>query len=197
MTLTRTSPAAARRAAAPLTGPRVALRPFEAQDLTPRYVGWLNDPEVTRYLEVGKRPVTREEAAAYVRQFLDGSAGRLFAIIDQATGRHIGNVTLNRIDRRRGTANTGLMIGERSFWGRGYATEAWSLLLAYAFTTLGLGAITAGAVVGHDASIRTLRRLGFKLESTVHLAGVGFSWDTYRFSLRLADFRMAASAGHA
>ena len=182
---------------AALAGPRVALRLFEARDLTPRYVGWLNDPEVTRYLEVGKRPVTREAAAAYVRRFLDGSAGRLFAIIDQASGRHIGNVTLNHVDVRQGTADTGLMIGDTSFWGRGYATEAWRLLFGHAFETLGLRVMTAGAVVGHEASIRALRALGFTLEGTVHRDGPGFSWETYRFSLRREEFRAAASAGRA
>lgn len=175
-----------------LTGLRVSLRPFEETDVTLRYLGWLNDPEVTRYLEIGKRPVTRGDAAAYVRRFLHGSTDRLFAIIDRASGRHIGNVALNHVDRRRGTADTGLMIGETSFWGRGYAAEAWGLLLEYAFSTVGLREITAGAVVDHAASIRTLRKLGFRLDGTVHREGPGFSWETDRFSLRPEEFRAAA-----
>ena len=32
-----------------IAGTKVVLRPFEAQDITETYVGWLRDPEVTRF----------------------------------------------------------------------------------------------------------------------------------------------------
>lgn len=182
-------PRAGGRRARILTGPRVSLRPFEEADLTPRYLAWLNDPEVTRYLEVGKERVTLEQARAYVARFQHSATDLLYAIVDRASGRHIGNVTLNHLDRRQGTADTGLMIGETSFWGRGYATEAWDLLLDHAFNCLGLRTVYAGAVVGHHGSVRVLRRLGFQLEGSVHRAGRGFSWETHRFRLTAEGFR--------
>ena len=175
-----------------LAGPRVSLRPFTEADATPQYLGWLNDPEVTRYLEVGKQPVTLAHVQTYVARFQRRTADRLFAIIDRASGRHIGNVTLNHVDRRLGTADTGLMIGDKAFWGRGYAYEVWSLLLDDAFKTLRLRTIHAGAVVGHHPSIQTLRKLGFRLERTIHRDGPGFSWDVHQFSLRSEEFRPAA-----
>jgi len=56
------------------------------------------------------------------------------------------------------------MIGRKEFWGRGYAFEAWSLLLEYAFEVLGLRKIIAGAVVGNVPSMVVLKKLGFKVE---------------------------------
>ena len=56
------------------------------------------------------------------------------------------------------------MIGRKEFWGRGYAFEAWSLLLEYAFEVLGLRKIIAGAVVGNVPSMVVLEKLGFQVE---------------------------------
>ena len=42
-------------------GSRVYLRPLERDDLNARYLSWLNDPEVTRYLEVGTFPTTNRD----------------------------------------------------------------------------------------------------------------------------------------
>ena len=52
----------------PLIGARVVLRPFQETDITEGYLGWLNDPEVTQYLEVGKAPVTLLEVRKYVER---------------------------------------------------------------------------------------------------------------------------------
>lgn len=149
-----------------LRGARVYLRPLELTDATAEYVGWLNDPEVTRYLETGRYPVTRESVREYIRSFQGSRTSLAFAIIDRATGRHIGNVTLNHIDPIHRTADTGIMIGCKEFWGRGIAYEAWSLLIRYAFDRLNLRKIIAGAVVENRASIRTLEKLGFRVEGT-------------------------------
>ncbi len=56
------------------------------------------------------------------------------------------------------------MIGDKIFWGKGYAYEAWGLILAYAFRRLGLRRITAGVAEGNEASITVLQKLGFQIE---------------------------------
>lgn len=52
-----------------LQGPRLYLRPLEAADLNADYLGWLNDHDVTRYLETGRFPVTIEDLRAYLARF--------------------------------------------------------------------------------------------------------------------------------
>ena len=56
------------------------------------------------------------------------------------------------------------MIGRKECWGKGYAFEAWNLLMEYAFERLGLRKIIAGAVADNVASIVTLEKLGFEIE---------------------------------
>jgi len=149
-----------------LIGERLYLRSLEDSDIGEEYLGWLNDPEVTRYLETGKFPSTPEIIRKYVEQFTNSSSDLLFGIIDRDTDLHIGNVTLNRINWIHRTADTGLLIGRKEFWGKGYAFEAWSLLIEYAFQRLGLRKIIAGAVADNKASIVALEKLGFRVEGT-------------------------------
>lgn len=147
-----------------LSGTCVYLRPLTDSDVTDEYVSWLNDPEVTRYLDVGGRLSTIATVREYLKRFDGSSTDLIYAIVDKATGKHIGNVTLNRIRWPHATADTGLLIGDKAFWRRGYATEAWYLVLEEAFRGHGLYKVTAGACVANTASIAVLRKLGFQVE---------------------------------
>ena len=150
-----------------LVGQRVYLRLLEDADVGEEYVGWLNDREVTRYLEVGKFPSIPETVGQYVERFRGSTTDLAFAIVDRQTDQHIGNVTLNNINLIHRIADTGLMIGRKDFWGKGYAFEAWGLILGYAFQRLGLRKIVAGAIVDNVASIAVLKKLGFKTEGVL------------------------------
>ena len=147
-----------------LVGKKLHLRPLEDSDVDDEYLSWLNNPEVTRHLETGRSSVSLSDLRKYLERFQNSTTDFIFAIVDQESGKHIGNVTLNRINWSHQTADTGLMIGRKEFWGRGYAFEAWSLLLEYAFEVLGLRKIIAGAVVGNVPSMVVLKKLGFKVE---------------------------------
>ena len=178
-----------------LVGKKLILRPFEPADIGEAYLRWLNDPEVTRYLGVGREPVTLESVRRYVERFRDSSTDLLFAIIDRQTNRHIGNVTLNHIHPVHRTADTGLMIGDKAFWGKGYASEAWVLLIDFAFTQLGLHKIIAGAVAGNQGSLSALRRLGFREEGVLRedFCLDGQYQDTIRLGLLQHEFKVARS----
>jgi RimJ/RimL family protein N-acetyltransferase len=160
---------------------------LEESDINEDYLGWLNDHEVTRYLETGKFPSTPQAMRRYLEHFQSSTSDLLFAIIDRETDLHIGNVTLNHINWIHRTADTGLMIGRRDFWGKGYAFEAWSLLIQYAFERLGLRKIIAGAVADNVASIVTLEKLGFKMEGRPRMEY--FIDGQYRDGVRLGLFR--------
>ena len=177
-----------------LAGKKLILRPFEPSDLSEEYLGWLNDPEVTRYLGVGREPATLESVRRYVARFKDSETDLLFAIVDRQTEKHIGNVTLNHIHRVDKTADTGLMIGDKAFWGRGVAFEAWVLLIEHAFSKMGLRKIIAGAVAGNGASLSVLKRLGFREEGVLREEFFldGNYLDTVRLGLLQHEFQPSA-----
>jgi len=147
-----------------LVGQRLYLRSLEESDIGEEYLGWLNDHEVTRYTETGKFPSTSDTIRKYLERFQNSVSNIAFAIVDCETDQHIGNVTLNRINWIHRTADTGLLIGRKEFWGKGYAYEAWSLIVDYAFRRLALHKLIAGTIDGNEASLATLKKLGFKVE---------------------------------
>ena len=147
-----------------LEAERVVLRPLEESDANADYLSWLNDSEVTRHLVGVRVPYTHAQLQDYLQRFKTSSSDFIFAIVDRRSSLHIGNVTLNNVSSVHRTADTGIMIGRREFWGKGYAFEAWSLAIEYGFLRLGLEKIIAGATVENVASIVTMKKLGFKEE---------------------------------
>src|SRR5688572_27650888 len=100
----------------------IRLRPITVADATPHYLKWMNDEEVTRFLSTWDRRYTLGEIRDYLTNILANSSERMFAITD-GSSHHVGNIKIH-IDRQHNTGDIGLLIGEKSCWGRGYATAA-------------------------------------------------------------------------
>jgi RimJ/RimL family protein N-acetyltransferase len=63
-------------------------------------------------------------------------------------------------------------IFDPAYNGRGYATEAVTAMMAYAFDRLGMRRLTAGCFADNLASVRILEKVGMRREHH----GVGQSW---------------------
>jgi [ribosomal protein S5]-alanine N-acetyltransferase len=145
-------------------GSTAFLRPLERADLNERYLGWLNDPEVTRYTEIGTFPSTAEDLENYYRAVTGSRNDVILAIVDKKSGRHIGNVKLGPIHWIHRTATLGLLIGEKAFWGKGVGLEATRLMAEYGFERLNLHRINLGVFAEHEAAVRCYEKAGFKIE---------------------------------
>jgi ribosomal-protein-alanine N-acetyltransferase len=142
----------------------VGLRLLTLGDCSETYVAWLNDPEVIRYLETRWQPQTMETVVAFVRELLADPSSHLFAIIELPSGRHVGNLKIGPVDARHAYADVSYFIGDRSVWGRGYASQAIGLAAEVGFTRLGLHRLQAGVYEGNVPSARALARAGFREE---------------------------------
>ena len=144
-----------------LESERIYLRPVEISDATEEYVGWLNDPEVNRFLESRFVIHTLEGVRSYVKRVGKDQNNVFLAIIRKEDGKHIGNIKLGSIDWYHKVGDIGILIGDKKSWGKGYATEAIRALESYAFGTLNLHKLTAGAYENNVGSIKAFLKLGF------------------------------------
>lgn len=147
-----------------LAGEKIYLRPLEKADLNDNYLAWLNDPEVTRYLETGVFPTTLQDLERFYESVTGSRSQVIFAIVARKSHQHLGNIKLGPIDwiHRRGTL--GILIGEKKFWGRGIGQEATRLMVDYAFARLNLNRVTLGVVAEHESAVRCYEKVGFKVE---------------------------------
>jgi ribosomal-protein-alanine N-acetyltransferase len=147
-----------------LAGERLYLREVRPCDAGETYYRWMNDPEVTRFLESRFFPQSVEGLRQYVNERLGDRNNVFLAIVLRDGHRHIGNIKLGPIDWIHRRGDIGLLIGEKDCWGRGYATEAIRLLTDYAFATLNLRKLTAGAYAANEGSARAFEKVGFTRE---------------------------------
>jgi len=147
-----------------IVGSRIYLRPLEREDLNEKYLSWLNDPEVNRYLESGIFPYTGGKLEKFYEQVTESSNQAILAIIDKETEQHVGNVKLGPINWFHRKATFGMLIGEREFWGKGIGTEATRLMVEYGFYRLNLNRIDLGVYAEHEAAIHTYDKVGFQVE---------------------------------
>lgn len=147
-----------------LEGERVLLRPLTPSDVTQVYCGWMNDPEVNRFLETRFQHQTEEGLKCYVAQKREDPQVIFWAILMKEENRHIGNIKLDPINPIHRTGVIGFLIGEKSYWGQGLITEAICLVCDYAFGVLNLHKLTAGCYSTNIGSAKTLQKAGFVQE---------------------------------
>jgi len=146
-----------------LTTSRLRLQPFQAADINESYLTWLNDPEVTRYSNQRFHQHTAESCAAYLASFARTSNS--FLVIEHLENQQpIGTATVYR-NKRHGTADIGLMVGERRYWGQGYGREAWQAVLEALLAEAGMRKITGGTARPNRAMVRIMEQSGMELEA--------------------------------
>lgn len=146
-----------------LTGEFVALRPLVESDADGAYPGWLNDPEVCRYNSHHVYPYTPAQAREWIRS-IPARGELVLAITSRDDQKHVGNVSLQTIDRVARSAELAILLGERSAWGRGVGLESARLVVEHGFGAMNLHRIHLGTTEDNVAMRRIAQRLGMQQE---------------------------------
>jgi len=131
-----------------------------------------------------------EESRSWVAGFI--AAGDVWAVVEKKTGHVIGTVSLRPDGKRRveGSLQMGYALGEK-YWGQGFATEACSEVLRYAFEELDCPVLSASHFPHNQKSKRVIKKLGFTCEGTLRCAFLlpdGTSQDQVTYSLLKTEY---------
>lgn len=127
-----------------------------------------SDPDVTKFMNVSN--FTDETQAQEMIRILDELSQEnkaiRFSIIELESNEIIGTCGYNFLDFENQKAEIGYDIA-KSFWGRGYASEAIRTLLEYGFSSLNMNRIEAKVEPENVNSIKLLQNLNFTFEGTL------------------------------
>lgn len=141
-----------------LVGKRIRLHRLSMADASAVYLSWLNDPLVQRFSRRRGMTLTEEDMHKFLT-YAETCADYHFAIRLLEGDRHIGNIALDTLDPKNKSGEISIMIGDRSVWGKGFATEAISVVSEFAFQLLGLHRLWAQSP--NPAFNRAMKKLGW------------------------------------
>ena len=151
----------------PVRGERLLLRPLAVSDAD-ALLAYRRREDVCRYVPF--EPMSRDDileriAGQWARTELtdEGQALTLGAQVGE-TGELVGDVMLFWHSREHAGGELGYVFNP-ALGGRGYATEAATVMLRLGFEELGLHRIVARVDERNEASVRLARRLGMRQEA--------------------------------
>jgi RimJ/RimL family protein N-acetyltransferase len=174
-------------------GTIVTLAPIRPEHLE-NYCRWFADPEVTRFLNRDTPPTLKEEETWFER-VAQSDTDVMWGLFVE--GQHVGSTGLHQIEWRSRRGVTGILIGDRTWWGRGIAGESMRLRTRYAFEELGLEKLVTHVFEGNTASRRALESVGYQTVGTYrhHEYRHGQWWDAWVGELLRDDWLNRQTAG--
>ena len=178
-----------------LEGSRIRLRMLADGDI-PALFEIFGDPRVTRYW--GVPPLTNLADAhalfADIQAKFQARTNLQWGIARRADDAVIGTCSLYRPDFAHRRSELGFALAH-AYWRQGFASEAIDLALGYAFAVLRFHRIEADVDPRNDASLRTLKRVGFRQEGYLreryHLNGE--TQDSVYLGLLRTEWRPSAT----
>lgn len=149
-----------------LTGRLVRLAPPDRALHAENGYRWMNDPEVACTLE-RSLGITRKEQEAFFDGIEDRSNHQWVWAIHDPTDRHIGFIGMT-VNLRNRSATGGIVLGERSAWGKGYATDAVRTRMRFGFEQMGLHRIDGHTI--NPPMRRVYEKTGYALEGIARQA---------------------------
>lgn len=140
----------------------IYLRRLEKTDLE-RTWHWVNQPEIYNAIGI-LAPVSATAQQRWYEELDKSDSKIVFAVCLRDGDQHVGNVSLDQIDRRHRHARLAIFVAEPDHRGQGIGTRAMRLLIAYAFDFMNLNRLYCKTTAGNPAVISFYERLGFVVE---------------------------------
>lgn len=140
-------------------GKTIYLRMLGRSDLV-RTHEWLHRSDIAEKIGV-RVPFSQEEQLEWFEQLKTDSTKIVFAICRLNDDVHIGNVSLDLIDRRHRNARLCIFVADQSMRGEGVGSEAIELLLEYAFDRLSMHKVWCKTNSDDRRVVGFYQKLGF------------------------------------
>jgi RimJ/RimL family protein N-acetyltransferase len=136
---------------------------------------WETDPELARLdaAHVLSIPYSYY-LTEYTEELLSPSTTSYRFAIDTLDGEHIGNCSYYNVNRSKGEAELGIMIGNRDYWNKGYGADAVTTLVNYIFRRTKLNRIHLKTLDWNFRAQKCFQKCGFTPYRTLARDGYNF-----------------------
>lgn len=148
---------------------RFLLRELTEADVTPRYLGWLQDNSTRKHI------VSADESSdlASLREYVTSRIGRqdilFLGIFEKTSGLHVGNIKYEPVNSALGYAVMGILIGDPTFRGKGVGTEVLICSAGWLKKYRNIHQILLGVSRDNMPAMRSYEKAGFKVSTSPHL----------------------------
>ncbi|MFP4497815.1 MAG: GNAT family N-acetyltransferase [Vulcanimicrobiota bacterium] len=139
---------------------RLRLRPIRKEDID-KWLIWLNDEEVMKYLSV--YGVNRMQEESFFETMTKSNNEKVFTI-ETKEGEPVGVTGLHKIHWEWRNAELGIIIGEKKHWNKGFCTEAMRLMVEIGFNRMNLNSIYLRVCEFNQHAVKCYEKAGFVIE---------------------------------
>lgn len=144
----------------------IILKILTKDDYSHKYFKWLNDKNVNKYLETRFTNNTKKNIIEFIDKKYISADSYLFGIFENENNllNHLGNIKIGDINFIHKYGFISYFIGEKGYWGKGYASISVELVTKFAFTKLKLNKCIAGVYQPNISSVKVLKKNNYELE---------------------------------
>ena len=142
---------------------QATLRPIEMSDLD-NMMSWVNDTTVVGKFAKLKKEITREEELVFLENIIASESDKLFAIQTE-NGTYLGNIGIHEI--KNGEGRLALIIGNKDYWGQGYAQNAMYEIQRVAFDELNMFQLWLVVLEGNKKGQHIYKKAGFQQDAVL------------------------------
>ena len=138
---------------------RLTLRKLRVSDSDDMF-DYSRDPRVTEFLLWEPHKTVREsrDYLDYLQKCYRSGEFYDWGLVERASGRMIGTCGFTSLDFKHNSAEVGYVLNS-AVWGKGYAVEALTRVLRFAFIDLNVHRVEAKYIVGNERSLRVMKKM--------------------------------------
>ena len=173
------------------TTERYVLRSLTPADVSDRWGGWSADPEIVKPFNIAERRMSKDDLRRYTTRF-DNVTKFLVGIFAKPMSLHIGFYAIE-VSPVHATANFNIVVGDKSYWGKGVVNETRAALLDELFEHRGIEKAYGMPLARNHPAVFNYKAQGWKLEGI--LLGQcksitdGTRLDQYQFGMLRSEWR--------
>ena len=174
-----------------ILGKHIYLKPISANDISEKYINWLNDPESNKYLEVRHKIQTESLVINYINNLRQIEGCDLFGIFIKSSEAIVGTLGITNYDKNNKRIEYGLLIGDKISRQMGIGGLATIMFYEYIFTYTDMQKIHNPVVDANKDAWQLVESLGSKREGVLRkhfLLSSGESRNMYLYGILKEDW---------